>query len=149
ADSAPRERVLTIDEARALFAAARHPHEILYLLLAFGTGARPKALLELTTFQINLANRLIYLNPSGRRQNKKRRPTLPICDTLLPVLQELETGAVIAYAGKPLRSIRFGRLRMRAACLIRSEAARQASTFRRAGNRDGARVAIENGRARA
>ena len=51
------------------------------------TLARPEAILELKLFQVNLDDRLITLNPPGREQTKKRRPTLPITDTLFPWLE--------------------------------------------------------------
>ena len=83
----PREQLLSAEEAAALFNAVTSPHQAMYLLLAFCTAARPAAILELTSFQIDHEARLIKLNPPGRRQNKKRRPTLPICNTLLPYLR--------------------------------------------------------------
>lgn len=86
-EAEPRERLLTIAEAQALFAAAIEPHQFMYLMVAFALAARPAAILELTTFQIDYGARLIRLNPAGRAQNKKRRPTLPICDALLPWLR--------------------------------------------------------------
>ena len=101
-EAEPRERLLTIDEAKALFAAATATHQILYLMLAFATAARPAALLELTTFQVDCDARLIRLNPAGRAQNKKRRPTIPICDALLPWLRGLPAGPVVQYRGKAL-----------------------------------------------
>src|ERR1043165_6692815 len=42
------------------------------------------------------------LNPPGRQQNKKRRPTLPICNTLLPYLRGLTPGRVVRYNGRAL-----------------------------------------------
>src|SRR5271155_5305993 len=42
----PRERLFTTAESKSLFAAASEPHQWMYLLLAFGTAARPKAILE-------------------------------------------------------------------------------------------------------
>jgi integrase len=102
----PRERLFTPAEARALFDAAGEPHQLMYLLLAFGTAARPTAILELTSFQIDCETRLIRLNPPGRRQNKKRRPTLPICNTLLPYLSFLPAGPVVSYAGRALGGIK-------------------------------------------
>jgi integrase len=102
----PRERLFTLAEARALFDAAGEPHQLMYLLLAFGTAARPKAILELTSFQIDCEARLIRLNPPGRRQNKKRRPTVPICNTLLPYLRFLPAGPVVRYAGRALGGIK-------------------------------------------
>ncbi len=111
-----RERILSMKEAATLLSAARTPQLAMFLLLAFGTAARPGAILELTTFQVNCDARLIRFNPPGRRQNWKRRPTVPICDTLLPYLRALPAGPVVAYYGKPIKSIRktFERTRDRA-----------------------------------
>jgi integrase len=112
----PRERLLTLTEAASLFAAADIDHLRIYLLLAFGTAARPAAILELTTFQIDCDARLIRLNPPGRRQTKKRRPTLPMCDTLLPYLRALHPGPAVAFNGRAIKSIdtAFDRARDRA-----------------------------------
>ncbi len=112
----PRERLLSIAEAAALFRAAESDHLLLYLLLAFGTAARPAAILELTTFQVDCDARLIRLNPPGRAQNKKRRPTLPMCNTLLPYLRALPAGPIVSYHGRALKSIKtpFERARVRA-----------------------------------
>lgn len=52
-EAEPRERLLTIAEAQALFAAAIEPHQFMYLMVAFALAARPAAILELTTFQID------------------------------------------------------------------------------------------------
>jgi integrase len=101
------------------------PHQAMYLLLAFATAARPAAILELSSFQIDCDARLIKLNPPGRKQNKKRRPTLPICDTLLPYLRNLPPGPVVHYQGRALGSFKkaFDRLTRRAARSIREEGA--------------------------
>ena len=149
-EAEPRERLLTIDEAKALFAAATETHQILYLMLAFATAARPAALLELTTFQVDCEARLIRLNPAGRAQNKKRRPTIPICDALLPWLRGLPAGPVVQYRGKALTRTKmiFEHLTARAARRIRREAATVARTHRRAGRRAAAWDVIEEGRQR-
>ena len=112
----PRERILTIEETASLFVAATEPHQTGYLIMAVGTAARPKAILEATTFQVNFDARLIRLNPRGRRQNKKRRPTLPLCDTLLSYLRYLPSGPIVQYRGRPLGGIKstFDHLTQRA-----------------------------------
>jgi len=112
----PRERTLTIEEMASLFDAATEPHQTSYLVMAVGTGARPEAILEATTFLVNFDGRLIRLNPPGRRQNKKRRPTLPVCDTLLCYLRCLPPGTIVQYRGHPLAGIKstFNHLTKRA-----------------------------------
>ena len=124
-EAEPRERLLAIDEARALFAAATAPHQMLYLMLAFATAARPAAILELTTFQVDCDARLIRFNPAGRAQNKKRRPTLPICDALLPWLRGLPAGPVVQYRERPLAGTKmlFRHLTSRVSRKVRDQAA--------------------------
>lgn len=97
----PEEYVISIKETAALFNAVEPgSKEFLYLMLAYNTLARPAAILDLTPQQVNLNDRLINLLPPGRRQNKKRRPTLPITDTLLPWLQECGTDTFVHHHGR-------------------------------------------------
>lgn len=58
-----------------------------YLWLLMETGARSEALRTLTWDQVDLEQGLIQLNPWGRHQTTKRRPTIPISSDLLPVLK--------------------------------------------------------------
>ncbi len=146
----PRERILTPDEARRLFAASRHDHERAYLLLAFGTAARPEAILQLTSSQVDCEARLIRLNPPGRAQTKKRRPIIPMCRALLYYLQDLPEGPVVRYNGKALKTIKstFDRLKARARTEIRDEAARAVRDLRRAKARSDAWSVIAQAKAR-
>jgi len=99
-----KDRWLTHDEAARLFAAARLtwdwkkaewitpaklPRVYKFIALALGTASRKTALLELRRDQVDLERRMIYLNPPGRRQTKKRRPPVPISDDLLPIMQSI------------------------------------------------------------
>lgn len=83
-----RDRLLTLPEAAALFNANPPEHLFRFLLLAFNTLSRPEALFDTQPFQADLPRRLLALNPPGREQTKKHRPTVPVTDTLLPWLQE-------------------------------------------------------------
>jgi hypothetical protein len=49
-------------------------------------------------------------------QNTKRRPTVPVCDTLLPYLRHLPPGPVVSYHGRRLSGIKstFDHLTQRA-----------------------------------
>jgi integrase len=47
-----------------------------WLIISLLTGARPEAVLELTPSQRSRDAGLLDLNPAGRRQNKKHRPTV-------------------------------------------------------------------------
>jgi integrase len=103
---AARDRRLTMPEFAALLDAAKSEHFIRFLIFAANTLSRPEALLDLKTFQIDTDNRLIHLNPPGREQTKKRRPTVPITDTLLPWTQGIVTNHVISYAGRRVLSVK-------------------------------------------
>jgi len=83
---AERTRLLTLDEMAALWDAKMPDHLRVFLVLAINTVARPEALLELRRGQIDVEHRLLHLNPPGRTQTRKYRPTLPISNTLLPWL---------------------------------------------------------------
>lgn len=98
--SPPRDRWLTGEEADRLLAAARAvvdphaakdklPRVFRFVVLALGTAGRRGALLELRRSQVDLENRIIYLNPTGRAQTKKRRAKVPISDDLLPVIERI------------------------------------------------------------
>ena len=78
----------------------------MYCLIAFNTLARPEAILELKVFQIDFENRLIQLNPPGRRQTKKYRPVVPATATLLPWLRTVKNGNIVSYFGREVSSIK-------------------------------------------
>ena len=145
----PRERIMSIEEAAYLWAAAVHEHERACLRLALGTLARPEAILELSSFQIDCGARLIRLNPPGRKQTKKRRPTVPMCETLAPHVTGLPPGPVVSYKGRAVKNIRgpINRLKKRARRMVRDEAARAARRCRRTGRRGEAWAAIAAARA--
>ena len=107
-ESEPRDRIATPAEVAQLLTAARSEHLQRYLLLAIGTAARPEAILELTPAQCDLVDRFIQLNPRGRRQNKKRRPTVPMAAFLMPLLDDAidDDETLVQYNGHPLKSIR-------------------------------------------
>ena len=104
----PRDVKLDMDEAAALFDACEEPHILMFLMLAFNTLSRPVALLELEKSQIDFGSRLIALNPPGRKQTKKYRPTVPITNSLLPWLEEADDGHVVNYWGRAIKSVRRG-----------------------------------------
>jgi len=150
-ESEARERVMTIEEARHLLrAAAPEPlHVRRYLMLAFATAARPAAILELTTWQCSVSDRTIHLNPRGRKQNKKRRPSIPMAETIVPMIEDAGPGLLIQWNGQPLQSIRsaFERMGRRARTLLRVEAAPEVRALWRAGEREAAAAALKRARA--
>ena len=60
-----------------------------YDILALNTWARPESILELRLKgQVEFDNGLLNLNPRGRKQNKKHRPTIRLTDNLRGWLKE-------------------------------------------------------------
>lgn len=111
----PREIFLTPNECAALLGATDEQHLFRYTMLGLLTAGRPSAILELQWEQIDFDAGLIRQNPKGRRQTAKHRPTVPLCDTLrawLLIWQE-DTGPVITYRGRQLKSIKKGFRRLR------------------------------------
>lgn len=104
-DSEPAERVLSLKEMAALFNATKPgTKDFMYLIIAFNTLARPAAVLDLAPRQVNLKDRLVDLLVPGTKQTKKRRPILPITNTLLPWLQTASGENFVNYHGKQIAS---------------------------------------------
>lgn len=54
-----------------------------YVVVALNTWARPEAIVGLTvSTQVDFTSGIVRLNPPGRRQNKKYRPTIALTDNL-------------------------------------------------------------------
>lgn len=94
----PKDRWLTQEEAAKLMDAAmkgarsakhRLPRVYKFVVLALATASRKTALLELRKEQVDLERGMIRLNPSGRKQTKKRRPLVPISDDLMPIIKRI------------------------------------------------------------
>lgn len=105
-DEPPEPVILGIDELARLWNAIPTAHMRLYFILALTTLSRPVALLELTRKQVDFERREVRLNPEGRRQTKKYRPTVAITDAALPWLRQAGLSRVIEFNGKPVASIK-------------------------------------------
>lgn len=115
-DGEPRERVLSLAEQRAIVDAATEEHLYRFVVLAFATWARPDAILELTRERCDMDRRLIELNPAGRPQTKKYRPTLPLVTGMRHVVESEPCGPLVRWRGVAVADIKTGwrRLRKRA-----------------------------------
>jgi integrase len=103
----PRERILSVAEMARLIDSATVPYLRIYLLLAVGTMARPEAITDLTNDSVDWKSGTINLLPKGTVANgTKRRPVLPIVETLRPLLAHLPTGHFVTYQGRALQSVR-------------------------------------------
>ena len=72
----PMGRPIERAELRALLAASPAEHLQRYIKTLMATAARPDAVLDLNSRQIDFQRGLINLNPAGRQQTKKYRPTV-------------------------------------------------------------------------
>lgn len=105
-DQAEKRRLTQYEMLRLLLAAQARPHLFIYCMIGLNTLARTDAILDLSPFQVDLSARLIMLNPAGRKQTKKHRPTVPITDTLLPFLEVRDIERFVHWHGKPVKSIK-------------------------------------------
>lgn len=107
---ARRERHIGRPEFERLLEAAIAPHFKLYLELAIGTGARPSAILSLTWCQVDFDGGLIRLNPDGRVQTAKHRPTVPMTNRLRGALegawQGRQSDYVVEVGGRQIASVK-------------------------------------------
>jgi len=78
-----------------------------YILVRLCTGCRGDAALDLQPSQVQWDDKLIQLNPPGRRQTKKYRPVVPLARTLAAHLK-VSTAAThyVNWHGRPVASIR-------------------------------------------
>lgn len=111
-ETKPMGRPLSKEEAWTLYHSATQPHIRHFILLALGTGARPEAITELTWDRVDFAADLITLNPTGRVQTKKYRPTLRMPPTLKAVLKaahaERQGEHVIMFRGRSISRLDTG-----------------------------------------
>lgn len=107
---ATRERWLERDEFDALMEAAKEAHVKLYLMLAIVTAARPSHILALTWTQVDFERMRINFRKAGERQTNKRKPIVPMTETLRDMLVTAKALArsefVIEWRGQPITSIR-------------------------------------------
>lgn len=102
AEADPRDRWLTTAEIGAVLSAAATMHPAAarmsrgerFLWLALETAARKQAILDLTWDRVDFETRMIHYAVPGRKQTKKRRPSVPISDALLPQLRRMHAERV-------------------------------------------------------
>ena len=90
-------------ELRNFFHTIKADHLKRFILWSVGTAARPSSIFELHSDQIDIERRLVILNPQGRQQTKKHRPTVKLPRQLIMLAQD---GFQIEFRGKPIASIK-------------------------------------------
>lgn len=106
----PRGRPMEISELRRLLACAPNQRLVDFIYWMLGTAARPSAIMELKWQQVDFDNKIIRLNPAGRKQNKKHRPTVKMPQTIKDRYwlngNQSRSGPIISYAGNEIKSVR-------------------------------------------
>ena len=106
-DDAPlKGRVMTPAEIARLIDQVDEHHFLNYLIAAINSGGRPVTIVEADTCQIDWTDFLFDTNAPGRRQTKKYRPTIRISATWEPWLKATPPGPLVAYRGKPVKSLK-------------------------------------------
>lgn len=81
-------------------------HIFRYCIIALNTWARPEAICELNvSTQVDFSNGIVDLNPKGRTQNNKYRPTIRLTDNLRGWLLEWDQERPISYMGHPVKEV--------------------------------------------
>lgn len=92
-------------------------HVWAYFLIRLCTACRGDAARDLQRFQIDSDAGLVHLNPAGRRQTKKYRPTVPLLPVLATYIDTVKPEAhLVHWRGNHVKSIKttWRKLRRRA-----------------------------------
>lgn len=104
----PMGRHLEVSEIADLFRATTGHHQKMFLLMLLGTAARPQAVLDLRYDQIDFERDIIDLNPIGREQTSKTRPTVKLPQSLKPLLLAEQSKGIspyiVQYQGEAIKS---------------------------------------------
>jgi integrase len=108
----PKSHYLTRTQMQKLLSASKFPHLRLFMVLAWTTGARSAALLELTWNRVDFDRGVVKLSAVDIGRPTKGRATVPMNGTLRAALQEAKKGAlsdyVVEWAGQKVNSIKKG-----------------------------------------
>jgi len=106
----PKGRPLEPAEIDVMLSHAKSPHLQNFIYLMIATVARPDAILDLTFAQCDIEKRLIQLNPTGREQTKKHRPTVKMPEHIVPLIEKLKKANkspyLIHFHGKKISSVK-------------------------------------------
>jgi integrase len=92
--------------AKLLSAAQGWPHLLRFIMIMLNTLCRPDAALQLKPSQVDLNDKLVKLNPIGRKQTKKYRPIVPLTDTLAPFLRDPTVSHFVLWKGNSVLSVK-------------------------------------------
>lgn len=83
-----------------------HAHIFRYVIMALNTWARPEAITDINVkAQVDFERDIIDLNPPGRLQNKKVRPSIRLTNNLRGWLLHWRDAYPIQYKGRPIDQV--------------------------------------------
>ncbi len=106
-------KALSVEELRRFYLGSKEKHwrDLVFLLTA--TAARPEAIMQLQKGQMDFAAGLIYLNPEGRSQTNKYRPTVKLLPAARERFSAYAEGHIIKFHGKSIERPERGVRRVR------------------------------------
>lgn len=110
-EAPPRSRFMFPEETKRLLKACEQTHHLwLFVMMSLHTLQRPGAIFGLRVEQVRFGEGLIDFLPTGHTQSRKRKPVVPISETLWPLLEqsveESHSGFIIEFNSLPVNSIR-------------------------------------------
>jgi len=106
----PRDRFITQDEARRLIEAAPYQHVQVFLTLAFLSGQRRGAILDLTWDRVDLRSGVADFNDPNRPITDKRRTAVALDRRALALLREAaqvaQTDYVVEWRGRRVHDVK-------------------------------------------
>jgi integrase len=101
----PKGRPMEVAELVRLYGESA-PHLQTFIRWALGTAARPQAIIELRSQQVEWAHGVVHLNPEGREQNKKHRPVVKLPRKLAG---EVFEGWLLTHRGRHAENVKTAR----------------------------------------
>ena len=93
---------ITLDELRAFYRGSESTHWHDMFVIMIGTACRPEAARQLTREQIDFDLNLVHLNPKGRLQTAKHRPTVKLPPTMRSRFLDRPAGPLVLWRGQPM-----------------------------------------------
>lgn len=107
---APRGRPMDLGELSSLFEVTNSESLRLFIIMMLATAGRPDAIKGLTLDRCDVENRLIILNPDGRPQTTKYRPTVRMPEAVVRLISTLRDqhgrAHVVGFGNQPMESVR-------------------------------------------
>ena len=105
--SKPRDWIPTDGELARFIDCTNDEHVFRYVIVSLNTWARPEAICQLSVLkQVDFERRMVAMNPPGRMQNRKIRPTIRLTDNLFGWLKYWNVDFPICNSkGTPIKAI--------------------------------------------